>query len=88
MTIIKSFLHRRTIAALLVIGHLSLASGCATIAHKNAYTYGSKGEPCHSDGVTCPWLIGDALLLIPGVVPGVSAFIVDFSTGAWRHDGG
>ena len=89
MTILKMFLRRRTIAALLLIGHVSLASGCATIAHRNAYSFPNKSsEPCHSDGATCPWLIGDALLLIPGVVPGVIAFIVDFSTGAWQHDGG
>ncbi len=31
-----------------------------------------------------PWLLGDAALLIPFVVPGVIAFGVDFATGAWR----
>lgn len=34
----------------------------------------------------CPWLIGDAVLLVPFILPGVVAFIVDFGTGAWRHD--
>ncbi len=89
MTILKMFLRRRTIAVLLLIGYASLASGCATIAHRHAYSFPNKSsEPCRSDGAACPWLVGDALLLIPGVLPGVIAFIVDFSTGEWQHDGG
>lgn len=31
-----------------------------------------------------PWLIGDGLLIIVGVIPGLIAFGVDFGTGAWR----
>lgn len=31
-----------------------------------------------------PWLLGDAVLLLPGLVPGLIAFGIDFYTGAWR----
>jgi len=31
-----------------------------------------------------PWLLGDAELLLPGLVPGLIAFGIDFYTGAWR----
>ena len=31
-----------------------------------------------------PWLIGDAALLIPFIIPGVIAFGIDVGTGAWR----
>ena len=30
------------------------------------------------------WLIGDAVLLLFGILPGLIAFGVDFGTGAWR----
>jgi len=30
-------------------------------------------------------MAADAAWLLAGVVPGVVAFIVDFSTGAWNH---
>lgn len=80
---------RRWVASALVAGHLCLSGGCATLAHRNSYSYQAKQSvtACEGNGTVCPWLVGDALLLLPGVVPGVIAFIVDFGTGAWRHDG-
>ena len=79
---------RLVVTALLVSGIL-LAPGCATLAHRNARTYSAETntKTCATDGAVCPWLVGDALLLIPGVIPGVVAFIVDFSTGEWQHGG-
>ncbi|MEW6744552.1 MAG: hypothetical protein AB1486_17495 [Planctomycetota bacterium] len=32
-----------------------------------------------------PWLIGDAALLVLGIVPGLVALGIDFGTGAWRN---
>ena len=32
-----------------------------------------------------PFLLGDAALLLVGVVPGVVALTVDFATGSWRY---
>lgn len=32
-----------------------------------------------------PFLLGDAALLLVGVVPGVVALGVDFATGSWRY---
>ena len=32
-----------------------------------------------------PFLLGDAALLLVGVVPGVVALAVDFATGSWRY---
>lgn len=75
-------------AALLVGSNLWLSSGCATLAHRSSAS-GQRVRStsnCAGAGDTCPWLLGDALLLIPGIVPGVIAFAVDFGTGAWRHD--
>ncbi len=75
-------------AALLVASNLGLSSGCATLAHRSSVS-GERvrsSSHCAGAGDTCPWLLGDALLLIPGIVPGVIAFAVDFGTGAWRHD--
>jgi hypothetical protein len=57
-------------------------SGCCTIAHSGEI---ETWDDNTGGGEACPWLIGDALLLIPGIVPGVIAFVVDFATGEWRH---
>ncbi len=59
-------------------------SGCCTIAHSGEI---ETWDDNTGGGEACPWLIGDALLLIPGIVPGVIAFVVDFATGEWRHAG-
>jgi len=64
---------------------IGLSSGCATLAHRNSPSNGT--THCDSGGEYCPWLIGDALLLIPGIVPGVIAFVVDFGTGEYQHGG-
>lgn len=88
MTTLKKLLRRRTIVMLLLLSHITLASGCATIAHRHSYSPpNSSKQTCQLDSTPCPWLVGDALLLIPGIIPGVIAFIVDFSTGEWRHAG-
>ena len=73
---------------LLLAGNLSTTTGCATLAHRSSYSYQGKqsATACEGRGTVCPWLIGDALLLVVGIVPGVIAFAVDFGTGAWRHD--
>ena len=78
---------RRTVALLLVVGMLALNSGCATLAHRSSASgHGEQSTVnCNGEGDVCPWLLGDAGLLLLGVVPGVIAFIVDFSTGAWQH---
>ena len=80
---------RCSIVSLLVMCILVLQSGCATLAHRSSATgQNSRATAnCAGGGDTCPWILGDALLLIPGIVPGVIAFAVDFGTGAWRHDG-
>jgi len=75
----------RKLLALSMAGCISLSSGCATLAHRNSYD-GKNRMHCDQQGNVCPWLVGDALLLLPGIVPGVIAFIVDFGTGAWNHD--
>ena len=79
---------RRWVASVLVAANLCLSGGCATLAHRSSYSYTGKKTvtSCESKGTICPWLIGDALLLLPGLVPGLIAFAVDFGTGAWRHD--
>ncbi len=79
---------RLSAAVLLIASGLCLSSGCATLAHRNSYSYHHKEAvvSCEDKSEVCPWLVGDALLLIPGVVPGVVAFAVDFGTGAWQHD--
>ena len=76
-------------ACLLVAATPCLFSGCATLAHRSSAS-GQRVQTtsnCDGQGDVCPWLAGDALLLLPGIVPGVVAFIVDFGTGAWQHDG-
>ena len=80
---------RQVIALLLIAGTLCWSTGCATLAHRSSHSYDGKGlvTSCEHKTEVCPWLIGDALLLLPGIVPGVIAFAVDFGTGAWRHDG-
>ena len=80
---------RRYVVSVLAMVSLFWTSGCATLAHRSSAS-GQRVNAtadCAGHGDTCPWLIGDALLLLPGVVPGVIAFAVDFGTGAWRHDG-
>jgi hypothetical protein len=80
---------RQAVALLLIAGTLCWSTGCATLAHRSSYSYDGKESvtACEHKTEICPWLIGDALLLLPGIVPGVIAFAVDFGTGAWRHDG-
>ena len=79
---------RRRVVMLLLVASLSVMPGCATLAHRSSYSYPGKQAVTSCDGksTVCPWLVGDAVLLLPGVVPGVIAFAVDFGTGAWRHD--
>ena len=79
----------RWTAGLLVAATTCLSSGCATLAHRSSVSgqHAQTTSNCDGHGDVCPWLGGDALLLIPGVVPGVVAFAVDFGTGAWQHDG-
>ena len=79
----------RLAVAALLINTTWLMPGCATLAHRNAQSHSgnANARTCASDGAVCPWIVGDALLLIPGIVPGVIAFIVDFSTGEWQHGG-
>ena len=79
---------RHTVTMGVIAGILCSSTGCAPIAHRSSYSYAGKESvtSCESASGVCPWLVGDALLLLPGIVPGVVAFIVDFSTGAWRHD--
>lgn len=78
---------RRSLALLLIVSHLFLSTGCATLAHRSSASgqYARSTANCSGTGEVCPWLLGDAGLLLLGVVPGVIAFIVDFGTGAWRH---
>ena len=85
----KKRLIRGSVAALLLAGQLAWTGGCATLAHRHCRSHDGQraASSCGRPGEVCPWLVGDALLLIPGLVPGVIAFIVDFSTGEWRHDG-
>ncbi len=78
---------RRAVASLLIVSHLCLSSGCATLAHRSSASGQRERSTASCDGSTdvCPWVAGDAGLLLLGIVPGVIAFIVDFGTGAWRH---
>ena len=86
--IVKREALRRWIGSVLVVATVCWTSGCATLAHRSSVS--GQGvrttSNCGGQGGACPWLIGDALLLLPGIVPGVIAFAVDFGTGAWRHD--
>jgi hypothetical protein len=87
MTRLQARFTRRFVSILLAVC-VSASSGCATLAHRNSNCYEGKEKvtSCEQQGSVCPWLVGDALLLIPGVIPGVIAFVVDFGTGAWQHD--
>ncbi len=78
---------RHVVASLMIVSHLCLSSGCATLAHRSSASgqHEQSTANCDGSGDVCPWLAGDAGLLLPGVLPGVIAFIVDFRTGAWRH---
>ncbi len=78
---------RRITAVVAGLG-LMVSTGCATLAHHNAHSYKGKEvvTNCETKTHVCPWMIGNALLLIPGIVPGAIAFAVDFGTGAWNHD--
>lgn len=44
----------------------------------------SSAETVRLDYSPAPWLLGDAGLLLFGVVPGLVAFGIDAATGAWR----
>jgi hypothetical protein len=83
----RNHLGTRLISAVLA-GGLSIFGGCATLAHRSSHDYEGKKNvtSCDREGSVCPWLIGDALLLLPFLIPGVIAFCVDFGTGAWKHD--
>lgn len=88
MRCVRKGMFRRTLSTMLILGHLCLASGCATLAHRSSVS-GNRVRStsnCSGAGSVCPWLWADAGLLLLGIVPGVVAFIVDFGTGAWQHD--
>lgn len=73
----------RRLLSIVVVGMMLVgSSGCCTLAHSGRFR---SLDDHRRDGELCPWLIGDAVLLIPGIVPGVIAFVVDFVTGEWRH---
>ncbi len=88
MRIAKIHRVHRFVAYSLIVGVGWLSPGCATLAHRHGGAVQASGASleCEGRGEVCPWLIGDAALLILGVIPGVVAFVVDFSTGAWEHD--
>jgi len=69
---------RRSIAAAL---SLCLVSSCATLLHPE-----QKGNS--GGGLDTVPLVLDILWFIPGVIPGVIALVVDFSTGAIYVGGG
>ena len=64
---------RHAVTMVVIAGILCSSPGCATIAHRSSYTYAGKDTvtSCENTSGVCPWLIGDALLLLPGIVPGV-----------------
>jgi hypothetical protein len=66
------------------------ATGCATLAHRSTVKNdGQVKQSCDgSGGGACPWLLGDAGLLLLGIIPGVIAFAVDFANGEWQHGSG
>ncbi|RME40183.1 MAG: hypothetical protein D6788_03940 [Planctomycetota bacterium] len=80
--------NRHRLGTWLAIGSLLASSGCATLAHRSSVSgrYVRHTANCTGEGDKCPWLASDALLLFAGIVPGVVAFAVDFSSGAWKHD--
>ena len=86
MRTIRTSVFCRSLSAGMIAIALCCSSGCATMAHR-----GPSGDSvrvssaCKGKGHVCPWVAGDAAWLLAGVVPGVVAFIVDFSTGAWNH---
>lgn len=87
MRTIEKNLLRRLVSFLLVVVYLPIATGCATLAHRSSVS-GERVRStsnCAGAGEVCPWLLGDAGLLLLGIVPGVIAFIVDFGTGSWQH---
>lgn len=45
----------------------------------------TSAETVRLDYSPAPWLLGDAGLLLFGVVPGLVAFGIDAATGAWRN---
>ena len=87
MRTIRTSTFCRSLSAWMVAIALCCSSGCATMAHR-----GPSGDSvrvssaCKGKGHVCPWVAADAAWLLAGVVPGVVALIVDFSTGAWNHD--
>ena len=88
MRITKIHRVRRVVACFLIVGVAWLSPGCATLAHRQGGASQASGASfeCEGRGEVCPWLVGDAALLLLGIIPGVVAFVVDFSTGAWEHD--
>lgn len=76
----------RTMVTLLIAGMGYATTGCATLAHQTRP--GQRFNPvaaCDGESGPCPYMAGDAALLMMGVVPGAIALVVDFSTGAWMH---
>jgi len=71
----------------LVVAMMNLATGCATLAHRTTVDkHGQTKQTCTGCGDNaCPWLLGDAGLLLLGIIPGVIAFAVDFGNGEWQH---
>ena len=69
---------RRAVAAAL---SLSMLSSCATLLYPER-----RGN--HSGAIDVVPLVVDILLFIPGLIPGVIAIAVDFSTGAIYTGGG
>ena len=83
----KSLPLYRLIVSMLIVSTICTFNGCATLAHRTSPSIQSEQRLLYCDGRgdVCPWLWGDAGLLLLGIVPGVLAFGVDFGTGAWRH---
>jgi len=84
MTIFNRSIIRRTVSTTLIAGVLAVSTGCATMAHRTEP--GQSANACDRRGEVCPWLVGDAALLLLGVIPGVIAFAIDFANGEWKHE--
>jgi hypothetical protein len=67
-------------AAAATMAAVMAVSSCATILHPERR--GNRGGP-----LSTPDLVMDILWLIPGIIPGIVALAVDFSTGA-IYEGG
>lgn len=79
---------RRCVGAMACAMIVSQSLGCATMAHRSSMsnTPVRRTADCNGVGEVCPWVAGDTLLLFAGVLPGLIAFAVDYSTGAWNHN--